>query len=73
MHPYEGAFEKGSGGLRRCKVADQRTVERRSSVVNRRTSKMDRRQFIDIGWEMDKERRAASGDRRLGLEDRREE
>jgi hypothetical protein len=45
--------------------------ERRKGTVDRRVSSMDRRQFIDIGWAIDNERRADSSDRRKGPKDRR--
>jgi hypothetical protein len=45
--------------------------ERRTGSSDRRVSQMDRRQFIDIGWTLESERRNAPEDRREGPEDRR--
>jgi len=53
-------------------MVDKGKVERRTAVVDRRSSEMDRRQFIDIGWPIAKERRVAPAARRQRLEDRRE-
>ena len=47
--------------------------ERRAGVSDRRGSQMDRRQFIDIGWALESERRVVSQDRRQSTEDRRTE
>ena len=52
-------------------MAEKGKIERRTSVDDRRDAEMDRRQFIDIGWMMEDERRVAKVDRRAGLEDRR--
>ena len=52
-------------------MAEQGKVERRTAEDDRRNSKMDRRQFIDIGWTMEDERRVSPTDRRLGSKDRR--
>jgi len=54
-------------------MADQKMTERKTIAVDRRISKMDRRQFIDIGWPIQKERRVALTDRRQGPGDRRGE
>jgi len=53
-------------------MAEQGKIERRTAVGDRRNADMDRRQFIDIGWMMDDERRVAKVDRRADMEDRRE-
>jgi len=52
-------------------MADKGKAERRTGIPDRRSSRMDRRQFIDIGWILEKERRIASEDRRQGSGDRR--
>jgi hypothetical protein len=52
-------------------MVNQGKGERRTAVADRRRSRMDRRQFIDIGWPILKERRVASSDRRQGTKDRR--
>ena len=52
-------------------MAEQGKVERRTAGDDRRNRKMDRRQFIDIGWMMEDERRVSPTDRRLGSKDRR--
>lgn len=70
---YDGTFEQCLGGLRRYKMADQEKIDRRIAVVGRRSGEMVRRQFIDIGWPIEKERRVAPEDRRQGREDRRGE
>ena len=51
-------------------MADQGKVERRTAGDDRRARKMDRRQFVDIGWMMDDERRV-SPERRLDSKNRR--
>jgi len=61
-------YRGDQGGL---KMAEKVRVERRTAIADRRLQKMDRRQFIDIGWELEKERRALPTDRRLGPRDRR--
>ena len=52
-------------------MTDNRTEDRRASDNDRRTVDMDRRQFLDISWSRDKERRLAGDNRRQG-EDRRD-
>lgn len=58
-------------GIEEGLMVDQEKVERRIAVADRRSSKMDRRQFIDIGWPIEKERRVAPANRRQRSEDRR--
>jgi hypothetical protein len=58
-------------GGRRLKMTKQGKDEKRASASDRRDSKMDRRQFIDIGWMMEDERRVSLTDRRLVSKDRR--
>ena len=48
-----------------------RTEERRSEGSDRRDLDMDRRQFINISWTEDKERRLKVDDRRSQEGDRR--
>ena len=62
-------LNRGSGGD--LVMTDNRTEDRRASDNDRRTVDMDRRQFLDISWSRDKERRLAGDNRRQG-EDRRE-
>jgi hypothetical protein len=50
---------------------EKRNSEKRAGAADRRFRKMDRRQFVDIGWTLDNERRNAPKDRREGPEDRR--
>ncbi len=58
-------------GIEEELMVDQEKVERRITAVDRRCSKMDRRQFIDIGWPIENERRVAPANRRQRLEERR--
>ncbi len=53
-------------------MTDIRTEDKRTGADDRRTLGMDRRQFIDISWQRDKERRLAEPNRRQGAADRRE-
>ena len=52
-------------------MSEKNKEERRSDLPDRRESRMDRRQFIDIGWILENERRISAKDRREGPEDRR--
>ncbi len=52
-------------------MTDIRVEDKRSGVNDRRTLGMDRRQFVDVSWLLDKERRLGGSDRRLGSTDRR--
>lgn len=52
-------------------MTEKRNREKRNGAADRRDRKMDRRQFIDIGWTLDGERRNAPRDRREGPKDRR--
>jgi len=54
-------------------MTEKEKEERRTGTLDRRDKKMDRRQFIDIGWTIEKERRADTVDRRQGPIDRRGE
>jgi hypothetical protein len=47
-------------------MTDNRTEDRRVSDSDRRTADMARRQFVDISWPRDKERRLAGDNRRQG-------
>ena len=58
--------------MRRKRLPDQENPERRTVVVDRRSRRIDRRQFIDIGWPIRGERRVAAADRRQGGECRRQ-
>jgi hypothetical protein len=62
--------KQGSGGG--FVMTDIRTEDKRTGADDRRTLGMDRRQFIDISWQRDKERRLAEPNRRQGAADRRE-
>ena len=70
-HCSDRYFKGCTGGSGSKRMVDQGKVERRTSVADRRRSLMDRRQFIDVGWPILKERRLASADRRKGPKDRR--
>lgn len=59
--------------VRRVEMTKQGKDERRAGTSDRRGTEMDRRQFIDIGWALESERRVSSDDRRLGTKDRRKE
>lgn len=52
-------------------MVEKEKNERRGEIPDRRDSQMDRRQFIDIGWTLENERRTLQDDRRGGPEDRR--
>ena len=62
------AFGQGPWGMRRHLMVYKGKAERPTAVVDRRVSKMDRRQFIDIGWPVVRERRVAAADRRQSKE-----
>jgi hypothetical protein len=59
---------RGRGGG--FNMTDSRIEDRRTSSTDRRVDDFDRRQFVDISWPRDKERRLSGDDRRQG-EDRR--
>ncbi len=52
-------------------MTDIKVEDKRSDVADRRILGMDRRQFVDVSWLWDKERRFAEPDRRQGTADRR--